>query len=270
MHRAQSRGEEIANSVSHGVGFVAAVAVLPVLAVNALQHGAASVVGALVFGVSAALLYLTSTLYHALTPVRAKQVFRVLDHGAIYVLIAGTYTPFMLGVLRGPWGWTLLGAIWVLAIFGIVLKARVGVRHPRFSTALYLGMGWLVVVAAKPFLDAVPVSGLALARRRRPRVHRRGRLLRGQPPPLPALRLAPLRAGGHGVPCGGGAGIRRMTLPASRVSCALWLIGLLAMGPGGSDLAAQTQPLPSQLPLAQPAPDSFLVVFDTTKGTRRR
>ncbi|TFG48105.1 MAG: hemolysin III family protein, partial [Gemmatimonadales bacterium] len=136
------------------------VAVLPVLVVGALQHGAASVVGAVIFGVSAALLYLTSTLYHALTPIRAKQIFRILDHGAIYILIAGTYTPFMLGVLRGPWGYTLLGAIWVLAIFGIVFKARIGVRHPRFSTALYLGMGWLVVVAAKPFVDAVPVSGL--------------------------------------------------------------------------------------------------------------
>ncbi|MEZ4413967.1 MAG: hemolysin III family protein [Gemmatimonadales bacterium] len=160
MQRAQSRGEEIANSVSHGVGFVAAVAVLPVLAVNALQHGSTALVGALVFGVSAALLYLTSTLYHALTPVRAKQIFRVLDHGAIYVLIAGTYTPFMLGVLRGPIGWSLLGAIWVLAIFGIVLKARGGIRYPRFSTALYLGMGWLIIVAAKPFLEAVPVPGL--------------------------------------------------------------------------------------------------------------
>jgi len=160
VHRAQSRGEEIANSVSHGVGFVAAVAVLPVLAVNALQHGSAALVGALVFGVSAVLLYLISTLYHALTPVRAKQIFRVLDHGAIYLLIAGTYTPFMLGALRGPWGWTLLGAVWVLAIFGIVLKARGGIRYPRFSTALYLGMGWLIMVAAKPFLDAVPVPGL--------------------------------------------------------------------------------------------------------------
>jgi hemolysin III len=160
VQRAQSRGEEIANCISHGVGFVAAVAVLPVLAVNALQHGSTALVGALVFGVSAVLLYLTSTLYHALTPVRAKQVFRVLDHGAIYVLIAGTYTPFMLGVLRGPIGWSLLGAVWVLAIFGIVLKARGGIRYPRFSTALYLGMGWLIIVAAKPFLDAVPVPGL--------------------------------------------------------------------------------------------------------------
>jgi hemolysin III len=160
VQRAQSRGEEIANSVSHGIGFVAAVAVLPVLAVNALQHGSAALIGALVFGVSAVLLYLTSTLYHALTPVRAKQVFRVLDHGAIYLLIAGTYTPFMLGVLRGPIGWSLLGAVWVLALFGIVLKARGGIRYPRFSTALYLGMGWLVIVAAKPFLDAVPVPGL--------------------------------------------------------------------------------------------------------------
>ena len=117
-------------------------------------------VGAVVFGVSAALLYFTSTLYHAIPTPRAKRVLRVVDHGAIYVLIAGTYTPFTLGVLRGPWGWTLLGLIWGLAALGIVLKAMGGIRYPRLSLALYLAMGWLVVVAAKPLWQLVPAWGL--------------------------------------------------------------------------------------------------------------
>src|SRR3972149_3709570 len=98
-HRKQSLGEEIANSVSHGIGFLAALAMLPVLLLGATHHGAAAVVGASVFAATMALLYLTSTLYHALANNRAKRAFRILDHGAIYLLIAGTYTPFTLGVL---------------------------------------------------------------------------------------------------------------------------------------------------------------------------
>jgi hemolysin III len=159
-HRPQSVGEEIANSVSHGVGFLAALAILPVLASGALRQGTVSVVGGLVFGLSAALLYFTSTLYHAIPAPRAKRVLRVVDHGAIYVLIAGTYTPFTLGVLRGPWGWTLLGLIWGLAVLGIVLKATGGIRYPRFSLGLYLAMGWLVVLAAKPLWQLLPAWGL--------------------------------------------------------------------------------------------------------------
>ena len=159
-HRPQSLGEEIANSVSHGVGFLAALVALPVLVLGALPHGAAAVVGAVIFAVTAALLYLTSTLYHALAPNRAKRLFQIFDHGAIYLLIAGTYTPFTLGVLRGPWGWTLFGLIWTLAIAGVVLKSVGGIRYPRLSTALYLGMGWLVLVAAKPLWQGVPGPGL--------------------------------------------------------------------------------------------------------------
>lgn len=158
--RAQSVGEEVANSISHGTGFLAALIALPVLVLAAVPHGAAAVVGASVFGTTVALLYLTSTLYHALAPNRAKRVFQILDHGAIYLLIAGTYTPFTLGVLRGPWGWTLLGLIWGLAIAGVLLKAIGGVRHPRLSTALYLGMGWLILVAAKPLWGTMPAWGL--------------------------------------------------------------------------------------------------------------
>jgi hemolysin III len=149
--RVQSLGEEIANSVSHGVGFIAAVAVSPILVVSAVRHdGAAAIVGASVFAFAMMLLYLTSTLYHALTRYKAKRVFQVLDHGAIFLLIAGSYTPFTLGVLRGAWGWTLFGLVWGLAVVGIVLKSIGGVRYKKLSTILYLAMGWLVIIAVKP------------------------------------------------------------------------------------------------------------------------
>lgn len=160
QHRPQSLGEEIANSVSHGVGFLAALAALPVLVIGAVPNGAAAVVGAVIFAVTAALLYLTSTLYHALAPNRAKRLFQIFDHGAIYLLIAGTYTPFTLGVLRGAWGWTLFGLIWTLAVAGVVIKSVGGIRFHRLSTALYLAMGWLVLIAAKPLFERVPGWGL--------------------------------------------------------------------------------------------------------------
>lgn len=159
-NRPQSRGEEIANAVSHGVGFVAAVATIPVLVMSALNDGTAAVVGATIFGATMALLYLTSTLYHAVTPTRAKRVFQILDHAAIYLLIAGTYTPFTLGVLRGAWGWTLFGLIWGLALIGIFLKSMRGIRYPRLSTAVYLMMGWLVLIAIKPLAGNVQSWGL--------------------------------------------------------------------------------------------------------------
>jgi hemolysin III len=155
----QSLGEEIANGVSHGVGFLLALVAIPVLVVNALPHGAAAVVGASVFAATLALLYLFSTLYHVVPPSPAKRVLRVLDHAAIYLLIAGTYTPFTLGVLRGPWGWTLFGVIWALAVAGVVLKSTLGMRHPRLSTLVYLGMGWLIVVAVRPLWLHLPAWG---------------------------------------------------------------------------------------------------------------
>jgi hemolysin III len=159
--RAQSLGEEIANSVSHGVGALAALAVAPFLIAGAAHRGGASaVVGASIFAATIVLLYLTSTLYHALPRVKAKQVFRVLDHGAIFLLIAGTYTPFTLGALRGAWGWTLLGLVWGIATLGVVLTSVGGFRHPRISTAAYVGMGWLVVIALRPLWLHVPVAGL--------------------------------------------------------------------------------------------------------------
>lgn len=159
--RPESRGEEIANSVSHGIGLLAALAAVPVLVLAAVRRGeAAGVVGASVFGVAVVLLYLASTLYHAVPWTRAKRVFRTLDHGAICLLIAGTYTPFTLGVLRGPWGWTLFGLVWSLAVVGIVLKAVAGRHHRAVSICLYLAMGWLVLIAAKPLWLRVPPWGL--------------------------------------------------------------------------------------------------------------
>lgn len=159
--RTQSLGEEIANSISHGVGLVAAIAAVPFLIVAAVwRGGAAGIVGASVFAATVVVLYLASTLYHALPESRAKRVFQVLDHGAIFLLIAGTYTPFTLGVLHGAWGWTLFGLVWGLALTGVVLKAAGGVRYPVLSTGLYLAMGWLVLIAVKPMWDRVPMWGL--------------------------------------------------------------------------------------------------------------
>jgi len=161
QERPQSLGEEIANSLSHGLGFLATVAAFPVLVIAAQQRGdTAGIVGASVFATTMVLLYLASTLFHALPRCRAKRVFQILDHSAIYLLIAGTYTPFTLGVLRGDWGWTLFGLVWAMALAGTVLKAFGGVRYTTLSTWTYLAMGWLVVIAAKTVWTLVPGWGL--------------------------------------------------------------------------------------------------------------
>jgi len=161
--RPQTRGEEIANSVSHGVGTLDALLAAPLLIVGATRRGdAALIAGAAIFAATMCLLYLASTLYHALPRGRAKQLFNVLDHSAIYLLIAGTYTPFTLGPLRGPWGWTLLGLVWGLAALGVALKACRRLDRPLLSTGLYLAMGWLVAIAVDPVLERVPAGGLWL------------------------------------------------------------------------------------------------------------
>ena len=161
--RPQTRGEEIANSVSHAVALLAAAIAVPFLIVAAARRGgAANVAGASVFAATMLLLYGTSTLYHALSDSRAKRVFMKLDYGAIYLFIAGSYTPFALGVLGGPWGWTLFGLVWGMAAIGVTLKAFDRLSHPLLSTGLYLAMGWLVLIAAVPLVERVPVPGLAL------------------------------------------------------------------------------------------------------------
>ncbi len=159
--RTQSRGEEIANSASHGLGLAAALAAMPILIVAAARAGsAANIVAACIFATSMVLLYLSSTLYHAVPGARIKRLFQKLDHGAIYLLIAGTYTPFTLGVLRGAWGWTLFGVVWGLAGIGLVLKAVDRLAHPLVSTGLYLLMGWLVLIAIRPLTALLPSAGL--------------------------------------------------------------------------------------------------------------
>lgn len=160
--RLQTRGEELANSFTHGIALLASVAAIPLLVVAARgPRDAWQLVGGLVFGVTLVMLYLASTLYHAAPDGRAKQLLRVVDHSAIYLLIAGTYTPFTLGVLRGAWGWTLLAVIWVIAAIGITAKWTFGFRFPRVSTALYLAMGWLIVIAIQPLVTHVSAAGLA-------------------------------------------------------------------------------------------------------------
>lgn len=159
--REQTQAEEIANSISHGLGLIAALVAVPLLIVHAVRHGgAAFIVGASLFSATIFLLYLSSTVYHALPMGKAKRAFRVLDHSSIFLLIAGTYAPFTLGVLRGAWGWTLFGIVWGLAIAGVALKASGRISHPVFSTGLYLLMGWLVVVAIDPLFTSVPTAGL--------------------------------------------------------------------------------------------------------------
>jgi hemolysin III len=155
-----SVGEEIANSVSHGLGLIAALVATPFLIVNAAQHGGVAIVGASVFAGTVIALYLASTLYHAMPRNRAKRVFRMIDHGAIYLLIAGTYTPFTLGVLRGGWGWTLFGLIWGLAILGVTLKSIGGFRYPKLSATMYVAMGWLALIAIRPLFAHVSLAGI--------------------------------------------------------------------------------------------------------------
>jgi len=162
IERPQSLGEEIANSVSHGVALLAAVAAAPVLIIAATELRAANIVGACVFAATMVLLYLASTLYHAMPAGRAKRVFVKLDHGAIYLFIAGSYTPFALGALSGAWGWTLFGLVWGLAAMGVTLKAFDRLSHPWWSTGLYIVMGWLVLIAAVPLVERVPPAGVAL------------------------------------------------------------------------------------------------------------
>ncbi len=156
-------GEEIASSVTHGLGLAGSIVVMPFLIIAAARDGDAwRVTSASIFGSSLILLYAASTLYHALpySLPRAKHVFRVIDHSAIYFLIAGTYTPFLLGPLRGRWGWSLFTVIWLLAIAGIIMKATLGIRWVRASTIVYLLMGWIGVIAVKPLLERVSPTGL--------------------------------------------------------------------------------------------------------------
>jgi hemolysin III len=158
-----SLGEEIAHAVSHGVGIVLAIVGLAVLvAVAALRGTAWHVVACAVFGTTLVLAYAASTLYHAIPLSRAKRVLRVLDHASIYLLIAGSYTPWTLGPLRGPWGWTLFAVVWCGAIIGIVAKSVAFDRGKAVSLVAYVAMGWCVIFAFVPLRESVAAGGVAL------------------------------------------------------------------------------------------------------------
>lgn len=160
--REQSLGEEIANTISHSVGLGAAIVGTPLLIVHSVQQGSIGyIVGSSIFSATMIALYLASSLYHSFRPGKLKHIFRIIDHSAVYLLIAGTYTPFTLGVLYGAWGWTLLVLIWVLALTGVVLKVLRRMSHPLISTILYLLMGWLIIVAIDPLYERLPAAGLA-------------------------------------------------------------------------------------------------------------
>ena len=157
-----SFAEELANSISHGVGILLGIVGLAVLVGFASVYGGAKqIVGVSVFGLSMILLYTASTLYHSVTNAKVKEILRTLDHSAIYLLIAGTYTPFCLVNLEGAWGWGIFAAIWTLAITGIVSRVWLGRKSNKISVAIYLLMGWFIVIAFKPLL--ANISSLALA-----------------------------------------------------------------------------------------------------------
>ena len=162
-NRGQSLGEEVANSISHGLGLVAAIVGTPFLILSAIDYADMSfIVGVSIFSATMIVLYLASTVYHAMPQGKAKYVFQVIDHSAVYLLIAGTYTPFMLGVLEGVWGWSLLTAVWTLAMVGVGLKAFGKASHPAVSTTLYVILGWLILIAIKPLVALMEPDGLLL------------------------------------------------------------------------------------------------------------
>lgn len=155
--------EEVAHSLTHGVGLLLGIAALVVMLVFAAERGSARhVVVCSIYGATLVLLYGASTLYHALPRGRGKRVFGILDHAAIFLLIAGTYTPFTLVSMHGKWGWSLFGVIWGLATMGVVLEAVSRGRARRLQLALYLAMGWLIVLAAQPLLSGIAPGGIAL------------------------------------------------------------------------------------------------------------
>ena len=160
---AYTLGEEIAHAVTHGIGILLSIAGLAVLVAFATLYGDAwHITSSSIYGATLILLYTASTLYHGIPQPAAKRVLRRIDHAAIFLLIAGTYTPFTLVNLRGAWGWTLFGLVWGFAVLGVVLETVPKRRIKWLSLSLYLGLGWLVVIAIEPLLDAVAAGGLIL------------------------------------------------------------------------------------------------------------
>ena len=161
--RIASRREEAANAITHGLGLLLSIIGTPALIMAArAREDTLATVGATIYGASLILLYTASTLYHVVSHRVMKFRLRLLDHVAIYLLIAGTYTPFTFGVLRGAWGWSLFATVWALAIIGALGKLRFRFRNERISTLLYVLMGWVAIVAVRPMLSSMQIPGLVL------------------------------------------------------------------------------------------------------------
>jgi hemolysin III len=153
--------EELANSITHGIGLALSLGGFVVLLVLAALRGTAwQIVGCAIYGTTLVCVYTASTLYHGIPLPHFRRILRTLDHSAIYLLIAGTYTPFLLVNLRGAWGWSLLGVVWALAMAGIVFKVWFVDRFQILSTVIYIAMGWLALIAVKPLIAAVPMAGI--------------------------------------------------------------------------------------------------------------
>ena len=191
-----SLGDIIANSVTHGVGAALALAGAVVLVVTAMGGTTWQVVSCSVFGVTLVLVYICSTLYHSLVRTRARHALRIIDHAAIYLLIAGTYTPFVLVPLHGKLGWLLFTIVWSLAIVGVVFKSFAVDRFEIASVVVYLGMGWLIVFAMRPLLHALTWHGLFWIGLGGAVLHRGNFLLRSRPPVVLPCLLALICAGG--------------------------------------------------------------------------
>lgn len=158
-----SLAEELANSISHGIGTLLSIAGLVILIIMASIYGDSwHMVSFIIYGSSLIILYLASTLYHSFPQERVKHFFNKIDHSAIFLLIAGTYTPFMLINLRGPWGWTIFGTIWGLALIGVILEILFINRFRKIDVAIYILMGWLCVIAFREMMDNVPADSLIL------------------------------------------------------------------------------------------------------------
>ncbi len=156
-------GEELAHSITHGAGLLLSIAALVVMVVFSVKSGAATaVVACSIYGATLVLLYASSTLYHSLPTGRGKRIFGIFDHAAIFLLIAGTYTPFTLVTLSGRWGWSIFGAVWGLAIAGVLLEVLTRGRARRLQLVFYLAMGWAIISAAKPLLSELATGGMVL------------------------------------------------------------------------------------------------------------
>lgn len=158
-----TKGEEIANAITHGIGVLLAIAALVLLIIAGVNYGDTwYIVSSTIYGVTLITLYLGSTLYHSITNMRVKKILRIVDHSSIFLLIAGTYTPFTLTVLRGALGWTIFGVVWGCTIFGIFMKIFFLEKFEKISTFMYIGMGWFIVVAIKDIVVSLPIGGIVL------------------------------------------------------------------------------------------------------------